>query len=373
MMVVFVALGGIGFAVWSLNREPAAPLVEAEALEEPVEIVAVATDPTYVGRKVCGECHSDNFRLHSEHGHASTFANTRDPEVARKFVGKSFDAGPNFGTFSYDSTDDGIVTRLPERFADEPFLLEYAMGSGHNAITLFSLIPEVNEETIGLEHRATWFRNDGQLGLTPGHPTDKVPQTGFEFFGESHGQQEMQKCVGCHTTTGHIVGQEIVNLTPNVNCERCHGPGSQHVREARNSATPPPFSVGRDDWTTESELRLCGSCHRMPENFSRKELRKYPNTLVRFQPIGLLRSECYLESDGLLKCTTCHNPHETLKKTSMAKYVQTCIDCHLENSPSHVACPVSPQQGCIECHMKTIRLEHDVPFHDHWIRVHDEE
>jgi hypothetical protein len=138
--------------------------------------------------------------------------------------------------------------------------------------------------------------------------------------------------------------------------------------------TPPPFSVGRADWDTESEIQLCGDCHRLPAAISLKELREYPGPLTRFQPIGMLRSECYLASEGQFKCTTCHGPHTTLEATPETHYVQVCVSCHLPDSQSHVACPVSPATGCIECHMPPVKFDDlGTSFHDHWIRVRDDD
>ena len=55
------------------------------------------------------------------------------------------------------------------------------------------------------------------------------------------------------------------------------------------------------------------------------------------------------------------------------EHVQNCVSCHLENSQTHVACPVSPKQGCIDCHMPEIELEGlHTRFHDHWIRVRED-
>jgi predicted CXXCH cytochrome family protein len=334
-------------------------------------VVAKAAEPTYVGRHVCRECHAENHRLHGQHGHASTFASTDRPEIASKFVGKTFDAGDPLGTFTYEFSDEGLFAELPDK-VDVPFPLQYALGSGHNAITLLSLLGDPEQGTVGIEHRATWFPDDDQLGPTPGQK-DQVPETLGQLFGQMIQGDVMHRCVYCHTTTGRIVEQEIVDLTPNVNCEKCHGPASEHVRQARITSNPPAFSVGRDDWDTESEVQLCGDCHRLPRHVSQQELRQYPDPLVRFQPVGMLRSKCYLESDGQLKCTTCHNPHTTTKAMSKADHVQNCVDCHLEDSEVHVACPISPKEGCIKCHMPSPKFDHGIRFHDHWIRIHKDQ
>lgn len=332
---------------------------------------ATAAQATYVGRHVCRECHAENHRLHAQHGHASTFSAADRAEIAGKFVGKTFDAGEHLGTFSYQLGDDGLVARLPDKI-EAPFPLQYALGSGHNAITLLSLIGDPEHGTVAIEHSATWYHNDDVLGSTPGQKP-QIPQTVGQLFGDRQHGKVMERCVYCHTTTGRIVDQQIVDLTPNVNCEKCHGPASEHVRLARMSSNPPPFSVGRDDWDAEAEIQLCGDCHRLPRHMSLQELRDYPAKVVRFQPVGMLRSKCYLESDGQMTCTTCHDPHTPVTATSRADHEQRCIDCHLQDSPAHVACPVSPQQGCVDCHMPSPKFDHGIRFHDHWIRVREDQ
>lgn len=344
-------------------------------------------EPTYVGREVCRECHAENYELHSQHGHAHTFTLASDPDVMEKFVGRSYETD-RYGTYTYEANADGLFALMPEKFGEQPFPLQYALGSGHNGITLLTLMPDTTQPanslqetaasqetdasqgTVAIEHRASWYRRGDQLGPTPGQ-THQPPETAAELFGQKHEGQVMHKCVYCHTTTGTIVDQQVVDLTANVNCEKCHGPGSEHVRQARAMPNPPPFSVGRSDWDTESEIQLCGDCHRLPATISRAQLREYPNSLTRFQPVGMLRSECFLESEGALKCTTCHNPHTTVQNVPQSQYVQTCIDCHRQETEDHVACPVSPQSGCIDCHMPAVEIDDmGTVFHDHWIRVH---
>ena len=369
IVIGIVGLLAIGIVVFVNQPAP----VQISSVPKTAKVEAISAKPTLVGREVCRECHAENYHLHADSGHASTFISTRDSKIAmEKFVGKTFDSGEPYGTYTYKSSDEGLVALLPEKFGDDPFPLEYAVGSGHVGVTFLSLLPDEQDGTIGIEHRVSWFSTTDQMNLTPGH-VGKVPENGAEFFGDPHRGKRLHDCVFCHTTSGTIVDQKIVDLIPNVNCEKCHGPGSEHVRLARISNNPPPFSVGRDDWTTESELKLCGRCHRMPKEISPKELRKYGNLLLRFQPIGLLRSECYLESDGQFMCTTCHNPHTKSVAPSRAAHVKICVDCHLTDSSAHVACPVSPKEGCIECHMPAIELEHGIKFHDHWIRVREDE
>ncbi|QDT01995.1 Doubled CXXCH motif (Paired_CXXCH_1) [Rubripirellula lacrimiformis] len=340
------------------------------ALEMAVSPVDLSS--TFVGRQVCSECHEDNFHMHGKSGHASTFVSTRDSDVAKKFVGKTLDAGEPYGLLTYSMDENGLRVARVDDPSDQSFPLQYALGSGHNAVTFFSLISDAADDTIGIEHRVSWFASDDHFGLTPGQ-IGTSSTTLANCFGNSVHDEHMRACVDCHTTSANIVDQNIVDLIPNVNCEKCHGPGGEHVRQARLSNNPPPFSVGRDDWNAESELQLCGECHRLPIDFPPKQLREYPALMARFQPVGMLRSKCYLESSGQFQCTTCHNPHQASTAKSMEAYVNDCVQCHQENTSDHVVCPVSPQEGCIECHMPPMRFEQGMTFHDHYIRVHPED
>ena len=333
-----------------------------------------------VGKQVCAECHQENFHLHSQSGHASTFTLTKDPKIKQLFGNKTVDAGDGFGFYRYDITASGLTARAvdmpqpnsvePKDAADKPkeLPLPYALGSGRNAVTLFALVPDPTNGNAIIEHRVSWFHSHGGFGFTPGH-TGHVAETPWEHFGQTLRGERMDRCVDCHTTSAQIVGQTIENLVPNINCEKCHGPGSEHVRQARQSANPPPFSVGKNDWDFESELQLCGGCHRVPKDFDVKTLREYSSEMLRLQPIGLVRSECYLESDGKMMCSTCHNPHADAKSKSAASYIQDCRNCHQPDTSDHVVCPVSPEDDCINCHMPPISVEQGMVFHDHWIRV----
>jgi Cytochrome c554 and c-prime len=374
LAVVLLVAAGLALKAVTNRATTIQPQAQRSSQQAPVHQVEITpVDPTFVGREVCRECHAENFHLHGQHGHHATFTSASDPEIIKMFAGKSFDAGEPYGTYTYHADEHGLFARLPEKFGDQPFRLEYALGSPHSAVTLLSLIPDGDQGTAAIEHRASWFTKANQLGPSPGQEAH-APETPAELFGRKHTGTVMHRCVYCHTTSAKIENQQIADLIPNVNCEKCHGPASVHVHQARTMTNPPKFSVGRSDWDAESEIQLCGDCHRLPGSISRKMLRDYPIGLTRFQPVGLLRSKCFVESEGKLKCSTCHNPHQTIKAVSQEEHLQKCINCHLDDSPTQVACSVSPKQGCIECHMPAQQI--DVlgsSFHDHWIRVREAE
>jgi hypothetical protein len=373
-----------GIAIWmTMNRRnanppqpgpdaDAVPALPASDLEEALDPPATPPSaPMLVGRQVCGECHPENYQSHSRHGHASTFHFVIHTDLVERFAGKQFEAGEDYGTYKYEADSGGkLFVTLESQFGDQPFPLPYALGSGLHAQTMLTLVPGLDGQTEGIEHRVSCYA-DNRIALTPGH-SKKKPRSSLEFFGDASRGQPLQRCIYCHTTRGTVVGEAVQDLIPNVNCEKCHGPGSEHVRLARMNGKPPPYSIGKATWDAESEIQLCGDCHRLPRSVTEQEIREYPLLLVRFQPIGLLRSRCYLGSKRELKCTTCHHPHRSIRESEDADHVRDCLRCHQPDTETHVACPVDPEKGCIECHMPAIETDQGLRFHDHWIRVRED-
>lgn len=369
LSIGLVAAALIGIAMY--GQDSGLPTARRDSLTSEIAVSAQPAEPTLVGRKVCGECHAENFQLHAKHGHADTFHFVAETDLVSKFAGTEFDAGEPYGTYKYEADSSGkLFVTLESKFGDAPFPLPFALGSGLHARTMLTLVPAPDGTTEGIEHRVSCYAG-GRIALTPGH-SKMQPSSSLEFLGDSSHGEPLQRCIYCHTTRGTVVGEGVQDLIANVNCEKCHGPGSEHVRQARSSDRPPPYSIGKATWDVESEIQLCGDCHRLPRSVTEKEFREYPDLLVRFQPIGMLQSRCYLESGRQLRCTTCHNPHQTMTALDRTDHVRDCLSCHQPEEESHVACPVEPKTGCIECHMPAIETDQGLSFHDHWIRVREE-
>jgi hypothetical protein len=358
MIVIAVAAAAIwAIAIWWIPRRDmsAVPRPQTEVRER----------PAFVGREACHECHRENSDVHGRSPHAATFVLTSDSDVAQRLCGSTADGGTEFGTYHYDCDAEGLTARVPEQFGGRLFPLDFALGSGKHAVTFLTLLKDPSGETVGVEHRMSWYPRQSGLGLTPGHE-GLSPGSPAEQFGRIFRGETLQRCIGCHTTDAQIDGDRLVNVQPGVQCEACHGPGSLHVEAAR-TARDTGSSLIQRDWSAAEEVRLCGRCHRLPEDIAPERLEAYPGSLVRFQPVGLLRSRCYQESEGELRCTTCHDPHRGLQASSVEEQSASCRDCHGRPQRSH--CPVSPGTDCVRCHMPAQELIPGIAFHDHWIRV----
>jgi hypothetical protein len=334
---------------------------------EHTETVAVVQPTaTYVGTARCADCHAPQAALHAQSGHASTFAETWDSDVARRLCGRSAELAEGYGRCEYDCDLQGLQVRMPDRLGDRAFPLDFAVGSGKHAVTFLSLIPDELGNTTGIEHHLSWFRADDVIDLTPGHA---VPASASDvtMLGDILQEQAVIRCIGCHTTRHRIDNHRLTDLIPHVQCEACHGPGSEHVAAAQAGPQgPSPRAIARPV-TANAEIELCGRCHRLPTDIAPDRLEGYADTLVRFQPVGLLQSRCYTESNQSLKCTTCHDPHAPAGTVSETRHEQTCRQCH--SAPHQHPCPVSPDRGCISCHMPAIEASRGTYLHDHWIRI----
>ena len=321
--------------------------------------------PHLVGHSKCAACHPEIAEEHALSGHSATFSLTSEWDLSDKLHGRMI-TSKNGEEYKYTSDSQGLAVALPKRFGNRLFPLDYALGSGKHAVTFLTLLQEPDGETIAIESAHTWFHSDDQLHPTPGQ-SSHIASRDVEFFGKIFRQDVMRDCINCHTTSAVVGVGKINNLVAGVQCERCHGPGSNHVTAAEAGDIESAVKFIKRHSTADEEIAACGQCHRMPDTIEPERLARYPDSLVRFQPVGLLMSRCYTESPGTLKCSTCHDPHADPTKTSLDDHTRRCVSCHQGTTATH--CPQSPADDCIRCHMPQIPLVRDIAFHDHWIRI----
>jgi hypothetical protein len=180
-------------------------------------------------------------------------------------------------------------------------------------------------------------------------------------------------CLGCHSTNVVRDGERALpeKSLLNVGCERCHGPGKEHVEHARSGFKPGLVWDYRSA-SADTVMRLCGDCHREPGAIPEQELGSSPD-LARFAGTALAASKCYQQSNGRLSCLTCHNPHSRVS-TDQAAYNRVCLSCHSGESAEKRPCPVNPSSRCVNCHMPATSMDPpEVKFHNHLIKVYSPE
>jgi hypothetical protein len=326
---------------------------------------------SFVGVARCADCHESIARNYGRTGHASTFHRTADSHVAHALNGRTFhDAERGFDfKYKFDETS-GLSVGVPERFGEQ-FELPFALGSKQHAQTFIGITPTIDGSTVVLEHRVTVYSDGDRLALTPGHTGAQALEP-VELFGKIQEPSTSQRCIGCHTTQFSLEEGQLRNVLANVQCESCHGAGSLHVK-AQEQGDVHAAIASLKAHTAESataQINACGKCHRVASDFPVKDLVPENSKLARFQPVGLVLSECFKKSGGNLSCTTCHDPHLPLVDQT-GKSEAACIRCHSSSSTNrpHVICPVSPKQDCVDCHMALTPVHRELTYRDHWIRI----
>jgi hypothetical protein len=360
--LALLVVAGVAYVAWMLRS----PARQGGASGTNAMSSGLAADGL-VGRDRCAQCHADEAADHARSGHARTLARTKDSPIAKSLCGSSVPAADGYDGFTYSCDEEGLMAAVPEKFPDKLFPLDFAFGSGDHAVTFLTLLlaKEAEDGLIGIEHRQTWFRSKAGLGVTPGQQT-WVPEREIESFGKAHQGALLRRCITCHTTRFRLVGDQLEDLVVGVQCEACHGPGAEHVAAAEANDAPRIRSTMHTPQTRAEEIEDCGRCHRLPSEIAAERLKRYPPSLTRFQPIGILRSNCYLKSDGRMGCLNCHDAHAHSSARGLEDHVAACRRCHHpEGDP---LCAAGHADDCINCHMRKLHLVPGFWVRDHWIR-----
>ena len=197
-------------------------------------------------------------------------------------------------------------------------------------------------------------------------------------------------CDGCHSVNYNIQTKAVTEW--NVGCEKCHGPGSAHVK---NPIASTILNPARLDYVSGNDL--CIQCHSQGQPLNNPIEGKYYDWPVGFEPASQLKYYWKLEEHKLgattfthfgdgtahknrmqgndyvtslmynhgVSCFTCHDAHGTENPALLRKPAnELCLDCHGPNSPSGPRAPTLDQHThhksgsagseCIACHMPKI-------------------
>ena len=316
---------------------------------------ALSAADRFAGAGACAACHSAQFEKQRTSHHAASLARITESSLAEKLIGKTVREKSGLA-FDYSRAPEGVRVTVRRGEERSSAVLEWAFGAGAQGIT-----PVGRIGNQFLEHRVSWFTREERAGLTIGHSAEP-PQSIRAALGQPQDAAVIYRCFQCHAT-GVEPGPDLSHMRPGIECERCHGPGAEHVRRPSAQSIRNPGRLA-----PHALVEACGQCHRLPASGGRpaaEELAK-PET-VRFAPIGLMASRCF-QSSGKLSCLVCHDPHADASK-SAEFYMTKCLGCHAAPPIAGSECRRAKGENCLPCHMPKSSPVPYLEFTDHRIRV----
>ena len=398
--VVFFLL--LAITVRTADAQPQLPLSGAAPDK------AIAPAPTskwsaagYVGDEVCGSCHQDKLQTFQQTVHHRTSQLPSAQSIAGRFtppedIMKTIDPGLFFRMdAAHGSFYQTAVFGKPPNTKEQSEAFGLVIGSGRKGQTyLYWKGDELFELPVSYwVELDRWANSPGYLDGTANFDRPVIP-----------------RCVECHATyfeplTPTPLGNRYdqTNFVLGISCERCHGPGQEHVsrhRSAARAAIAPaaddivnPAKLSRD-----KQIEVCAQCHGglgedIAPAFSFKPGESL-DAFIKLQRPGpdakvdvhgnqaalLEKSRCF-QSSGTMTCSTCHDEHAP--ERTAASYSSRCLTCHQpEKCGIYAKLGSQIANNCIDCHMpvqKSNLIVSDVNGTDtrakvrnHWIKVYSD-
>jgi Cytochrome c554 and c-prime len=331
-------------------------------------------DPVYAGSDKCIKCHKDvyNSYIHTAHFQSSRIADEHDIH----------------GSFLKEKNTVDLNDRLKvvmEKRKDGLYQVAYLDGKQLDAHRFDITFGGVKSETY------LYWKGKEIFELPMSYFSALHSWTNSPGYSGNHADFSrpiLRRCFECHSSYIKEIPQAQVNLQSRkvefdpqslilgIDCERCHGPGTNHV----NFHTEFPeekkakYIVKFSSLTRSQKLDACAVCHgSAKDNFQISSfVFKMGDTLNKFKESTFLKqdpnpatldvhgnqngllafSKCFLMSN--MDCTTCHDVHQN-QSANLALYSQKCMSCH--NEANHNFCKMAPKLGaaiknnCIDCHM----------------------
>jgi hypothetical protein len=328
----------------------------------------------YAGSARCTPCHAEIGRAHARARHARTFHHGAGLLALPRPAGPLADPDhPEVSdTLVQESKKLRVRTEVDGRLFET--LVDYAFGTTDRYVTMVGRDGDGGYRALRRSYfrevkGSGWGRTSGDAGSP-----DKIQDVRGQLIDVRDG---VVRCLHCHVTNPREFrdpdkdgpGPEAADA--GIGCERCHGPGANHIIAAE-SDFPDRAIVNVGPTSAEAITLQCRTCHIVGDASEIQNRREDP-IWVRSPGATMTFSRCYTESRGGLSCLTCHDPHSDSER-SPSFYERKCLSCHSSGasvSTSPTLCKINPTRDCLTCHMPKVPMPVlHTSLTDHYIRVH---
>lgn len=341
----------------------------------------LAMPPGFSDDTACATCHSGIARSYQSVAMSRSFYRPRPETNIEDFDAPPFHHPKSDQWMELKWRDGKLIFRRwtldasgkPANLFEQP--VDWILGSGNHSRTYLYQLP--NGELYQLP--LAWYTQTKSWGMAPGY--DRRDHEGVL-------RRVRRECLFCHNAypnaaenarDGYWRDQSVpLQLPEGIGCQRCHGPGAEHVRRAHESDDVARATIVRP---TRLDARrrndVCYECH-MQASVAIAGIRRFgrdinsfrpgqslPDSMLhtditedampradRFEinhhPYRLEQSRCFVESRGKLSCLSCHDPHRKIVANDVRN---VCRNCH--DKTEHV----KADTDCVSCHMPKRRTQ----------------
>ncbi len=368
-------------------------------------LTSVTSPARYLPPLSCQPCHSEIYSTYQNVAMARSFYRPSADNVTEDYETQNhFYHAPSKRHYRMIRRGDGFFQQRYQLDVEgrEANLLEqevtFIIGSGNHSRSYLNL----SRGGVLTELPVSWYPQRKRWGMSPGY--DKPRHHDFS-------RKIDYGCLFCHNAYPKLpegadrYGHENLfpqDLPSGIDCQRCHGPGSQHVEFASAGADVGAVKraiVNPARLSSEHQMDICQQCHlETTSDELPQAVRVFGRPVYSFRPgealsdylihfdhapgtghddkfeinssaYRLRKSACFQKSHGQLICTTCHNPHSTVRgEEAVRHFRESCMKCHGQLSAGMHPTPRS--SDCASCHMPRRRTEDvvQVAMTDHWIQ-----
>jgi predicted CXXCH cytochrome family protein len=368
----------------TLNRPPRDGLSFVEIVRLSLFLLVIAVTPAlragdYIADTACASCHPAKYASYQGVGMAQSMRRPRADVLIEDFRNARFFHKASQSWFEMVWKDGRLLFRRWQidgggrRINEIQQQVDWIVGSGHRSRVYLYRTPSGGLFQLPV----AWYSQERAWGMAPGY--DRADDDGIT-------RSVRRECLFCHnaypenTADSHFSPQRFPAAMPEgTGCQRCHGPGADHVALAENGeANAKVRAAIVNPARLPPALRdsVCFQCHLQPavamigpRRFDRGDFSFRPGEALsdymlhvdidepgrpreqRFEinhhAYRLRQSLCYIK--GGISCSSCHDPHQPLKKDPrLANVVTICLGCHTRHTASN---------DCVRCHMPSRRAQ----------------